>query len=156
MKEKGIILNWLGQTFMIYGITTLVMNIFVSLFGKEAVDFSTIFSLGTQGVTTFTSFEFLLVIALIVLVRVLLETDTAIKRIPYAIRTVIIITVGLGSVMAAAVLFGWFPPDNAAAWIMFLICFVISFTVSSLVSWYNEKQKNRRLEEALAKFKEEN
>ena len=41
------------------------------------------------------------------------------------------------------------------AWVIFIVCFIISCTVSTFISVLAEKQENRRLEEALKRYKEE-
>ena len=57
-------------------------------------------------------------------------------------------------VMAAFVIvFQWFPANMWQPWVMFLICFGISFAVSYLVMIIKEKTENRQMEEALKRLK---
>ncbi|MBP3858091.1 MAG: hypothetical protein IK990_21005, partial [Ruminiclostridium sp.] len=62
MDKRFTVFEFLAQVFMIYGITTGLLNIFCMLFGNEAVGYSTIFSLATTGVSVATSLQFLLAV----------------------------------------------------------------------------------------------
>ncbi len=155
MDKNFSILKYLSQVFMIYGITTGLLNIFCILFGTSAYSFSTIFSLGNSGVGVATSFQFLLAVSVIVGLRVIFMTDILIKKMPLAARTVAMFAGAFTTILIFIFLFDWFPADMPIAWIMFIACFIISCFVSTFISILAEKQENRRLEEALKRYKEE-
>lgn len=155
MDKNYSLLKYLSQVFMIYGITTGLLNIFCILFGESAQGLSTIFSLGTAGVGVETSFQFLLASAVIVGLRLIFSTDILIKKMPLAARIIAMFAGAFATIVAFIFLFDWFPADVPIAWIMFIICFVISCAVSTLISVLAEKQENRRLEAALKRYKEE-
>lgn len=155
MDKKFSVLKFLSQVFMIYGITTGLLNIFCILFGTSASGLSTIFSLGNTGVSIATSFQFLLAVFLIVGLKFIFMTDILIKKIPLAARIIIMFAGAFATIVVFIFAFGWFPADMLIAWIMFIICFVLSCAVSTVISVLAEKQENRRLEEALKRYKEE-
>ncbi|MCI9410078.1 MAG: hypothetical protein HFJ89_09730 [Oscillospiraceae bacterium] len=155
MDKNFSVLKFLSQVFMIYGITTGLLNIFCILFGRSAYDFSTIFSLGNTGVGIATSFQFLLAVFLIVGLKFIFMTDILIKKIPLAARIIIMFTGAFATILVFIFAFGWVPANMPIAWIMFIICFVLSCAVSTVISVLAEKQENRRLEEALKRYKEE-
>ena len=155
MDNKKGILGYLSEVFMIYGIAVLLLNIFCMLFGEEAKQLSTIFSLGGQGLSISTLLEFLLAIALVVTLRFIFMTDFVIRKMPLPIRIILLFTGALGIVLLFIFMFGWFPVSEPMAWLMFLISFGISCTISTIISTLAEKQENRKLEEALKRFKEE-
>ena len=155
MDKKFSVLKFLSQVFMIYGITTGLLNIFCILFGTSAHGLSTIFSLGNTGVSIATSFQFLLAVFLIVGLKFIFMTDILIKKIPLAARIIIMFAGAFATIVVFIFAFGWFPADMPIAWIMFVICFVLSCAVSTVISVLAEKQENRRLEEALKRYKEE-
>lgn len=155
MDKKFSVLKFLSQVFMIYGITTGLLNIFCILFGTSARGLSTIFSLGNTGVSIATSFQFLLAVFLIVGLKFIFMTDILIKKIPLAARIIIMFAGAFATIVVFIFAFGWFPADMPIAWIMFIICFVLSCAVSTIISVLAEKQENRRLEEALKRYKEE-
>lgn len=155
MDNKPTILGYLTQVFMIYGIAVLTLNIFCLLFGDSAQEISTIFALGSGGLTVTTSFQFLLAIGITILFRFIFMTDILIKKMPLAARIIIMFAAAFLNIVVFVLLCGWFPVDNPMAWMMFLISFVISCTASTAVSIFKEKTENRRLAEALDRLKEE-
>lgn len=155
MEKNFSLLKYLSQVFMIYGITSGLLNIFCILFGTSAYGLSTIFSLGNSGVSVATSFQFLLAVSIIVGLRFVFMTDILIKKMPLAARIITMFAAAFAAILVFIFIFGWFPADMPIAWIMFIVCFIISCTVSTMISVLAEKQENRRLEEALKRYKEE-
>lgn len=155
MDKSFSVLKYLSQVFTIYGITSGLLNIFCILFGKSAYGFSTIFSLGNSGISVATSFQFLLAVSLIVGLKFIFMTDILIKKMPLAARIIVMFAGAFATMIVFIFAFGWFPADMPIAWIMFIVCFIISCAVSTLISVLAEKQENRRLEEALKRYKEE-
>lgn len=155
MDKKFSVLKFLSQTFTIYGITTLLLNIFCVLFGTAAQGLSTIFSLGKFGVGVETSLQFFLAVSIIVGFKFIFTTDILIKKMSLALRIIAMFAGAFGTILMFIFVFGWFPADMPIAWIMFIVCFIISCAVSTFISVLAEKQENRRLEEALKRYKEE-
>lgn len=155
MDKKFSVLKFFSQVFTLYGVTTLVLNIFCVVFGRSAWGISTIFSLGKSGVGVETSLEFLAAVFLINGWKLLITTDFLIKKMSLSARIILLFAGAFGIIFAFIILFGWFPIDMPIAWIMFILCFVVSCTVSTLISVLAERQENRRLEEALKRYKEE-
>ncbi|MDE5966049.1 MAG: hypothetical protein K2G89_04380 [Lachnospiraceae bacterium] len=155
MDKKFSVLKYLSQVFTIYGITTGLLNIFCVLFGTSAYGLSTIFSLGNAGVGVATSFQFLLAVSVIVGLRSIFTTDILIKKMSIAARIIAMFAGAFATILVFIFIFDWFPADMPLAWIMFIVCFVISCGVSTLISVLAEKQENLRLEEALKRYKEE-
>lgn len=155
MDKKFSVLKFFSQVFTIYGVTTLVLNIFCVLFGTSAWGISTIFSLGNSGVGVETSLEFLAAVLIINGWKLLTTTDFLIKKMSLAARIMLLFAGTFGIIFVFVILFGWFPIDMPIAWIMFILCFVVSCIVSTLISVLAERQENRRLEEALKRYKEE-
>lgn len=154
MDNKPTILDYLSQVFMIFGITVLLLNIFCLMFGESAKEFSTIFTLGNLGLSVKTMLQFLLAIAITIVFRFAFMTDALIKKMSLAVRIIAMFTAAFLNIVVFIILCGWFPMNNPIAWVMFLISFAVSCTVSTVVSLYNERAENRKLEEALKKFKE--
>lgn len=155
MDKKFSVLNYLSQVFTIYGVTTVLLNIFCILFGNTAQGLSTIFSLGNAGVAIETSIQFLLAVLMICALKFVFMTDILIKKMSLATRIIIMFAAAFATILAFIFAFGWFPADMPIAWIMFIVCFIISCIVSTFISVLAEKQENRRLEEALKRYKEE-
>ena len=155
MDKKFSLLKYISQVFTIYGITTGLLNIFCVLFGTSAYGLSTIFSLGNAGLSVATSFQFLLAVSVIVGLQSIFMTDILIKKMSIAARIIAMFAGVFATMVVFIFIFDWFPADMPLAWIMFIVCFVISCSVSTLISVLAEKQENIRLEEALKRYKEE-
>lgn len=154
MDRKFTVRRFFLQVFLIYGVTTGMLNIFCILFGTSANGFSTIFSLGNSGVSVQTSFQFLLAAVIITVLRVLFMTDSLIKKMPLAARVIALFASVFATMVLFIFAFEWFPADVPKAWGMFIICFVVSCSVSTALSVWAEKRENRRLEDALKRCKE--
>ena len=79
-----------------------------------------------------------------------------IKNMPLPARITAMFTSVFAVIIGFVMVFGWFPANDPLAWVMFVICFAVSCTVSVIVSTASERHENRRLEEALKRIKEEN
>ena len=155
MDKRFSIFEFLGQVFMIYGITTGLLNIFCLVFGAAAEGYSTIFSLGTSGVSIATSLQFLLAVTVTIALRVVFMTDMLIKDMAIPARIAAMIAGVFAVIIGFVIVFGWFPANDPIAWGMFIVCFSVSCAVSVMVSTAAERQENKRLEEALKRVKEE-
>ncbi len=155
MDKNFSVLKFFSQVFTLYGITTGLLNIFCILFGTSAQGLSSIFSLGNAGVGIATSFQFLLALSVITALRLVFMTDILIKNMPLAARIISLFSAAFTTILLFIFLFDWFPADMPIAWIMFTVCFIISCAISTAISVMAEKDENRRLEEALKRYKEE-
>lgn len=156
MENKNTtLLGFLGQVFMIYGITNIVLNIFTAVFGASAEGYSSIFSLGSKGVASATCVQFLGAVALLTALNAAFSSSKAARALPSAARIALLFVCALIITIVLNLFFGWFPSDNAAAWVMFIICFAISCAASIAVSVISARQQNQKLEQALARLKEE-
>lgn len=154
MDEKKSIFDYLAQVMIVFGFAMLVMNILCLTCGDSAKGFSSMFELGSQGVPAKTVFQFLCVSVLITGLRIVFFTDVLIKKMPIWLRTVCMLVSVVIIIAAFIALFHWFPVDMWQPWVMFFVCFAISFLGSYFVMAIKEKAENRRMEEALRRLKE--
>ena len=155
MENRPTILKLLQKVFVIYGITTLILNIFTLIFGDAAKEMSTIFSFGNEALGVKTAMQFLLAVVILVLIETLFTTDILIKKMKLPTRICLVFVSIFAVISLFVAVFGWFPTDLALPWIMFIICFAISSAVSTIITAYSEKQENKKLDEALKRFKGE-
>ncbi len=87
---------------------------FLFVYGQETVDLSQLFSLllvsiaaGTMQVTAF--------------------SDLLFKKLAYGWRMVVFVVPFFAVLTAFAVRFGWFPTENAGAWVTFIVLFIVIF-----------------------------
>ena len=81
-------------------------------------------------------------------------TDVLIKKMSICFR-VICMLVSLVIITAVFIIaFDWFPANMWLPWVMFLLCFGVSFLGGCFMMILKEKMENRQMEEALQRLKE--
>ena len=153
MQRKETLITFAEKTFMIFGFTIAVLNVFCFIFGAQAKAISAMFSLGSDGLSVATSLHFLLLSAIISALRAVFFTDMLIKDMSLPVRTVCMFACVIITMVFFAVLCRWFPVDSLIAWVMFFICFIVSAGLSAAISSLREKGENRRIQAALDRFK---
>lgn len=154
--KQSTITRFLLRTFMIYGILTLMLNIFTLIFGEDAQGYSTLFSLAGQGIGTATSLQFLAAIAMINILSLVLMSDRIIISMSRTLRMAVLFSSVFIVMIAFIAIFDWFPLNDIKAWVMFIVCSCVCIAISTIVSSQTKKQEDRSLEEALRRAKEEN
>ena len=154
MDKKKNILDYLAQVMIVFGFTMLVMNILCLGYGDSAKDFSSMFELRSQGIPVKTAFQFLCVSLLVIGLRIIFFTDMLIKKMTIWLRTICMLVSVVIVIAVFITMFHWFPVDMWQPWVMFFVCFGISFLGSYFVMVLKEKAENRRMEEALQRLKE--
>lgn len=154
MEEKRTVFDYLAQVLIVFGFAVLTLNIFCLIFGNSAEEFSNMFALGNQGIPAQIVFQFLGVSFLLVGVRFLFFTDIVIKKMPIWLRTACMLTVIVMIIAVFVIVFDWFPANMWQPWVMFFICFILSFLGSYFVMTVREKVENNRMDEALQRLKE--
>lgn len=155
MEERKTIFGYFSQVCTLFGVMMLLMNFFCVIFGDAAKDFSTMFALGSKGLSVCTMMEFFLLSPIIVFFRFLFFTDVVIKRLSVVLRAACMVLLVLLATAVFVVLFGWFPINMWQSWMMFFLSFGICFFISTLLTAWKERVENRKMEEALKKLKQE-
>lgn len=155
MEERKTIFDYIGQVFMIFGFTMLLLSVFCLLFGESAKEYSTMFTLGKEGIRIGTMMQFLLASVFTVTLRWLFFTDVFLKNMSVPLRAVGMVISELLVIIVLILLFGWFPVDEWLPWLMFFTSFAICFVVSVTVTVFKERMENKRMEEALERLRKE-
>ena len=153
MQKKETIFSFVEKTFMIFGFTIAVLGILCLLFGESASAISQMFSLGADGLSVATLFNFLLLSAIISALRAVFFTDALIKNMSIPLRTVCLFAGVIAAMVCFVVRCRWFPVDSLLSWVMFFICFAVSAGLSTVISALKEKGENKRMQNALERFK---
>lgn len=156
MEERRTIFDYLGQVFVIYGITIVMLNVFCLLFGEDAKEISTMFGMGNKGLSVATMVQFFLIAVIITTLRFLFFTDILIKQMPVIARAVCMVVLVLAACVVFIVWFGWFPVNMWQTWLMFLVCFGICFLFGTIIASLKEREENKKMAEALERLKQEN
>ena len=153
MEERKTLFDYMGQVFMIFGITMLILSFLDLIFGENAKEYSTMFSLGKEGIGVGTIFQFLLASVITVTLRALFFTDMLFRNMRVALRAAGMVISELLVIIVLVMVFGWFPVDEWLPWIMFFVSFGVCFVISLTVTFCRERMENRRMEEALERLR---
>lgn len=153
MKERKTWMDYVEQVLKIFGFSIIILNIFCLLFGEDAEEISSIFSMGKAGLSIGTMMQFLLAAAWIVLMRFLFFTDIFVKDMRVLFRTFGMIVSSLVMMVFCIWAFRWFPIDDWLPWTMFFLSFGVCFVISLVLTVVKERMENRKMEEALKKLK---
>lgn len=153
MLQKRTIFDFFGNVFMIYGITIAILMVLSFVVGEDAKEISTIFSMGSKGLSISTMIQFLGMVVILVGYEWVLLTDLLIKNMSVLLRTAIMFLMNILTIGIFAALFEWFPIDMPMAWIAFLISFFFCAAVSVFVSVLKEKSENKKMQDALERLK---
>lgn len=153
MKKKDTVFDYLIQIFMIYGVTMVCICTFCVMFGENAREVSTLFALGSQGISVNTMLQFFMLSVIIATLRFLLFTDGLVKNIPLVVRMLLMFGMVIAVIVLFVVWFGWFPVNMWQPWVMFCVCFLVSAIISTVLSYVKEQHENKKMEEALNELK---
>ena len=155
MIKKNSIFDYAVHTMVIWGISILSICLFGALFGESAKELSTLFQLGSRGISLETLMQFLVLAIVITGMRWLFFTDSLIKRMTVLFRSIWMLTGVIVSVGVFAAIWRWFPVNQVLPWIMFIVCFLVCACISIIVSMLKERSDNRRMQDALERLKSE-
>lgn len=155
MEDNKTIFSYIGQLFATYGIIIGIFLIFGAVIGEQASKYSTLFSLGSQGFKISTLLQLLILALIITAVQVIFLTDRLIKNMNLIIRNVLFFGSIVAVMVVFAIAFAWFPVGEVRAWIAFVISFLICTGISIAVTKLAEKAENKKMEQALNRFKGE-
>ena len=128
VEERKTIFDYIGQVFMIFGFTMIILVVFCLLFGESARGYSTMFSYGKEGI--------------------------GVGNMTVILRSVGMVLSEVLVIIVLILIFGWFPANEWLPWVMFFLSFALCFAVSVTVTVFRERMENKRMEEALERLRE--
>ena len=152
IEEKKTIFSYFGQAFATFGIIVLIFVAFSLLLGEGTGDYSSLFALGSKGLSLSTLIQLLLLAIALTVIQIAFLTDIWIANMTMSLRKILFFLTILAVLILMIVVFKWFPVDDPIAWIGFFVCFVVSMTVSIIFTKLREKEENNRMQEALEKY----
>ncbi len=155
MEQNKTIFNYVRQVFAIYGIIVMVFLVFCTLIGEGAREYSSLYALGSKGLTIQTLSQLLVLSFIISIFQIIFLTDKWIKNMTMFTRNILFFVNMCITMALFATVFSWFPVGNIRAWIGFLICFLFSTAISVGINKLEENAENRKMEQALKKIKNE-
>ena len=89
MEDKKTIFNYVGQMFSIYGVMIMIFIVINLIIGNEAGSVSTLFSLGSAGLSTATLLELFLLVLIVAAAQNIFLTDILIKNLALIVRNIL-------------------------------------------------------------------
>ena len=155
MEEKKTVFNYISQLFAIYGVVVTIFLVINFIVGNEAGSVSTLFSLGSTGLSARTLIELFILVVIVTAADNIFLTDLVIKNMPLVVRNILFFAVILVTITVFAAVFGWFPLNNVLSWIGFIVSFSICAVISSVLMRLEENAENKKMQEALKKYKKQ-
>ena len=153
MDEKKTIFDYIKQLFTTYGIMVVIFIVTNHLVGNEARVLSTLFALGSVGLSTVTLLQLFLLALIITIAQNIFLSDILIKNMALIVRNILFFVTVMVVSTLFIILFSWFPIGDPRAWIGFIVCFAICTAVSAGIMRLEENAENKKMQEALNKFK---
>ena len=124
MDKKKLLIHYIEEVFMIFGIMIMLMNLLCLIFGESAKGISQMFVFGNKGLSLSIMIQF------------------------FCIMSCLLITI-----VSFIILFDWFPINMWEPWLLFGVSFGISFVVSCVLNVRKERVENEKMARALEKLK---
>lgn len=153
MEDKKTIFNYTNQLFATFGVIVLIFSVFTLLVGEQAREMSSLYALGREGMTVSTLMQHFLLALVITVTQNLFLTDRWIKNMTMALRYTLFFSTIFVAIVVFIFSFDWFPVNSWIAWLCFALCFIPCTVVSIVISSLAEKAENKKMEEALKRFK---
>ena len=154
MKNKKTVFDFLIQWFCLFGVTVVIINAMCVVIGDSAKEISSMFSLGSEGLSAETMLQLLIVSLLITGARFIYFNEAVVKRASIAVRAAMMLFTVIAVIAVFIYSFGWFPVNMWQPWASFFAGFGILFLSGTAITYLKEKADNRNMEEALRKLKE--
>lgn len=153
MDDNKNIFDYIKQLFTSFGIVVLLFIVINLIIGNDAGSVSSLFALGAKGLSTATLLQLLFLVLIITVAQNIFLSDLVIKNMALVVRNILFFATIMAAITIFAVVFGWFPLNNIAAWIGFIISFAACTVISSVLMRLEENAENKKMQDALNRLK---
>ncbi|MBP5654199.1 MAG: hypothetical protein J6X33_01665 [Clostridiales bacterium] len=153
MDDRKNIFDYIGQLFTRYGVMVVIFIVLSLIMGEHAKNLSTLFALGSSGLSLATLGQLFLLTVILVLLQVIFLSDVIIKDMSLILRNVFFFLSVMAVSTVFVILFAWFPVTEPSAWIGFIVSFVVCTFLSAFITRLKERAENKKMEEALNRLK---
>jgi hypothetical protein len=153
MDDNKNIFDYIKQLFTSFGIVVLLFIVINLIIGDDAGSVSSLFALGAKGLSTATLLQLLILVLIITAAQNIFLSDLVIKNMALVVRNILFFATIMAAITIFAVVFGWFPLNNVAAWIGFIVSFAVCTVISSIIMRLEENAENKKMQDALNRLK---
>ena len=153
MEDRKTIFEYIAQLFTTYGIMVVIFIVINLVIGDNARSVSTLFALGSDGLSAAMLLELLLLAFIITAAQNVFLSDILIKDMALIVRNVLFFLTIMIAITVFVIIFGWFPINEVGAWIGFIVSFAVCTAVSAVFMRLEERAENKKMQEALNRLK---
>ena len=153
MEDRKTIFEYIAQLFTTYGIMVVIFIVINLVIGDNARSVSTLFALGSDGLSAAMLLELLLLAFIITVAQNVFLSDILIKDMALIVRNVLFFLTIMIAITVFVIIFGWFPINEVGAWIGFIVSFAVCTAVSAVFMRLEERAENKKMQEALNRLK---
>ena len=153
MEDRKTIFEYIAQLFTTYGIMVVIFIVINLFIGDNARNVSTLFALGSDGLSAAMLLELLLLAFIITAAQNIFLSDILIKDMALIVRNILFFLTIMIAITVFVIIFGWFPINEVGAWIGFIISFAVCTAVSAVFMRLEERAENKKMQEALNRLK---
>ncbi len=154
MEDNKTIFNYIGQVFATYGIIIFIFIILGITTGDGASECSSLFEFGNQGFSIATLLQLFIFSTIVSVSQIAFHTDRWIKNMSLFFRNVLFFGVIVLTIVIFIIIFEWFPINSIKAWGSFILSFGTCTAIGVTFSILKEKAENKKMEQALNRFKD--
>lgn len=145
--------NFISQVLVIFSITILFISIQGKIWGDEAIEYSSLFQLGSKGIAFSTIVQLLTSSIIIASLRTFFFSDKYLKNMMVLWRTVLMLLSVVLVIVGYVFLFGWFPFNYMPAWIGFFLSFGGCFAISTILMVVKTNLEGKKYDKLLKEYK---
>ena len=138
MEDRKTVFEYIAQLFATYGIMVVIFIVI---------------NHGSSGLSSAMLIQLLLLAVIITAAQNVFLSDILIKNMALIVRNILFFVTVMIAIAVFVILFGWFPVNEAGAWIGFLISFAVCTTVSAVFMRLEERAENKKMQDALNRLK---
>ena len=153
MEDRKTIFEYIAQFFTTYGIMVVIFIVINLVIGDNARSVSTLFALGSDGLSAAMLLELLLLAFIITAAQNVFLSDILIKDMALIVRNVLFFLTIMIAITVFVIIFGWFPINEVGAWIGFIVSFAVCTAASAVFMRLEERAENKKMQEALNRLK---
>ncbi|MBR5180834.1 MAG: hypothetical protein IKW88_01110 [Clostridiales bacterium] len=153
MEDRKTIFEYIAQLFATYGIMVVIFIVINLVIGDNARSVSTLFALGSDGLSAAMLLELLLLAFIITAAQNVFLSDILIKDMALIVRNILFFLTIMIAITVFVIIFGWFPINEVGAWIGFIVSFAVCTAVSAVFMRLEERAENKKMQEALNRLK---
>ena len=154
MEDSRDVYKFFKELFTLYGIVVVMImfiTVIVTSISDEVAEVSTMFRLGSEGLSMATLVQLLGMTFLISVYRLIFMTDACNIKMSFIKRMVVFFSLAFITAVVFSIIFKWFPINSITSWIGFVVCYIVAVYKSTAIT----KRENQKMQEALDKYNRE-